>query len=66
MTNHPNHSEVRVPRRLWDEMILALDQSLGSIEVLSEGDPAIVTRQVYEFGQRVLKEARRRESSGPG
>jgi len=59
---HNNRSQVRVPRRLWDEMMLALDQSLARIEVLSEGDPAVVTRQVYEFGQRVLAEARRRTS----
>ncbi len=57
---HPNRSQVRVPSRLWDEMMLALDQALGRIEVL-DPDPAVVTRQVYEFGQRVLSEARRRE-----
>lgn len=57
--SHPNRSQVRVPRRLWDEMMLALDQSLGRIEVL-DPDPAIVTRQIYGFGQRVLAEARRR------
>lgn len=59
--SHENRAQVRVPRRLWDEMTLALDQSLARIEVLSQGDAAVVTRQVYEFGQRVLAEARRRE-----
>lgn len=57
--NHPNRSQVRVPRRLWDEMMLALDQALARIEILDQ-DPAVVTRQVYEFGQRVLAEARKR------
>ena len=57
--NHPNRSQVRVPRRLWDEMMLALDQALARIEIL-DPDPGIVTRQVYEFGQRVLAEARKR------
>lgn len=57
---HDNRNQIRVPRRLWDEMMLALDQSLARIETL-DPDPAIVTKQVYEFGQRVLAEARRRE-----
>lgn len=57
---HDNRNQIRVPRRLWDEMMLALDQSLARIETL-DPDPAIVTEQVYEFGQRVLAEARRRE-----
>lgn len=59
--SHDNRNQVRVPRRLWDEMMLALDQALGRIEVL-DPDPAIVTRQIHEFGQRVLREARRRAS----
>lgn len=59
--NHPNRSQVRVPRRLWDEMMLALDQALARIEILDQ-DPAVVTRQVYEFGQRVLAEARKRQA----
>jgi len=58
--SHDNRSQVRVPRRLWDEMMLALDQSLACIEAL-DPDPAIVTRQVHDFGQRVLTEAPRRE-----
>jgi hypothetical protein len=58
--SHDNRSQVHVPRRLWDEMMLALDQALARIEAL-DSDPAIVTRQVHEFGQRVLTEARRRE-----
>lgn len=67
--SHENRSQVRVPSRLWDEMMLALDQALARIEVLS-ADPAfggeppgVVTRQVHEFGQRVLSEARRRAKS---
>jgi hypothetical protein len=60
--SHDTRAQVRVPRRLWDEMMLALDQALGRIEVL-DPDPAIVTRQIHEFGQRVLREARRREKS---
>lgn len=59
---HDNRTQVRVPRRLWDEMMLALDQALGRIEVL-DPDPTIVTRQIHEFGKRVLREARRREKS---
>lgn len=58
--SHDNRPQVRVPRRLWDEMMLALDQALGRIEVL-DPDPAIVTRQIFELGQRVLSEARRRD-----
>lgn len=58
--SHENRKQVRVPQRLWDEMMLALDQALGRIEML-DPDPAIVTRQIHEFGQRVLAEARRRE-----
>ncbi|MEW6169630.1 MAG: hypothetical protein AB1651_18350 [Pseudomonadota bacterium] len=58
--SHDNRSQVRVPRRLWDEMMLALDQALGRIEAL-DPDQAIVTRQIHEFGQRVLSEARRRD-----
>lgn len=56
---HDNRSQVRVPRRLWDEMMLALDQALQRIEAL-DGEPSIVTQQVHGFGQRVLSEARRR------
>lgn len=51
---------VRVPRRLWEEMMLALDQAIGRIEAL-DPDPAVATQQIHEFGQRVLTEARRRE-----
>ena len=58
---HDNRGQVRVPRRLWDEMMLALDQALARIEIL-DTDPAIVTRQIHGFGQRTLAEARRRES----
>lgn len=57
--SHDNRSQVRIPRRLWDEMMLALDQALGRMEIL-DPDPAVVTRQIHEFGQRVLAEARRR------
>lgn len=56
---HENRNQVRVPRRLWDEMMLALDQALYRIEAL-DPDSAVVTKQVHEFGQRVLTEARRR------
>lgn len=64
---HDNRAQVRVPRRLWDEMMLALDQALGQVEKLSaeagNGEPpGVVTRQVHQFGQRVLNEARRREA----
>lgn len=58
-----NRKQVRVPARLWDEMQMALDQALGRIESLNAeigGEPDIVTRQVYDFGQRTLREARRR------
>ena len=62
--SHDNRAQVRVPRRLWDEMMLALDQALGRIEIL-DPDPAVVTRQIHSFGQRVLAEARRRGSNDP-
>lgn len=71
---HDNRRQIRVPRRLWDEMMLALYQALGQIEVLAAreqvrepdaGGPGIVTRQIHEFGQRVLAEARRRERNSP-
>lgn len=61
-----NRRQVRVPRRLWDEMMLALDQSLTRIETLAADTafagepPSVVTRQIHDFGQRVLTEARRR------
>ena len=57
--NHPNRRQIRMPARLADELMLALDQALGLIEILDQ-DHGIVTRQVYEFGQRVLAEARKR------
>jgi len=57
--NHPNRRQIRMPARLADELMLALDQALGLIEIL-DPDHGIVTRQVYEFGQRVLAEARKR------
>lgn len=60
---HDNRAQIRVPRRLWDEMMLALDQALARIEVL-DADPAIVTRQIHDFGDRVLREARRRDKKG--
>lgn len=59
--SHANRSQVRVPRRLWDEMMLALDQALARIETL-DPEPAVVTRQIHAFGQRVLREARSREA----
>ncbi|MGH8519865.1 MAG: hypothetical protein ACREU9_00165 [Gammaproteobacteria bacterium] len=62
--SHVNRPQVRIPRRLWDEMMLALDQALARIEAL-DPDPAIVTRQIFEFGRRVLSEARRREPEAP-
>lgn len=58
--SHENRRQMRIPRRLWDEMMLALDQALARIDALDH-DPAIVTRQVHEFGHRVLRESRRRE-----
>ena len=58
--SHPNRAQIRIPRRLWDEMMLALDQALARIEIL-DPDPAVVTRQIHQFGQRVLTEARRRD-----
>lgn len=57
--NHDNRAQVRIPRRVWDEVMLALDQALARIEVL-DPDPSVVTRQICEFGQRTLREARRR------
>ena len=58
--NHDNRKQVRIPQRMWDEMMMALDQALLRIEAL-DPDASIVTKQVYEFGQRVLTEARGRE-----
>ena len=57
--NHPNRRQVRMPARLVDELMLALDQALARIEIL-DPDPAVVTRQVYDYGGRVLAEARKR------
>lgn len=58
--SHENRNQVRVPKRLWDELMLALDQALARIEQLDDA-PSVVTTQVHDFGQRVLTEARRRE-----
>lgn len=58
MTNHPNRRQVRLPARLVDELMLALDQALRQLE--QHHDPGIVTRQVYDYGGRVLAEARKR------
>lgn len=55
---HDDSSNIQVPRQLWHDVLLALDQALGRIEAL-DPDPAIVTRQIYDLGQRVLVEARR-------
>lgn len=63
--SHANRKQVRVPLRLWDEMMIALDQALGRIQAL-DPDPGVVTRQIHEFGQRVLSEARRREGNQLG
>lgn len=57
---HDNRSQVRIPRRLWDDMRMALYQALGQIQML-DPDPAIVTRQIYDFGRRVIAEADRRD-----
>jgi len=57
--NHPNRRQVRMPARLADELMLALDQCLRQMEQL-DPDPGIVTRQVYDYGDRVLAEARKR------
>lgn len=66
--SHDNRAQVRVPRRVWDELMLALDQSLSRIETLdaqarhgTDEPTDVVTRQVHAFGQRVLSEARRRD-----
>ena len=53
----PNRRQVRMPARLADELLLALDQCLRQMEYL-EPDPGIVTRQIYDHGSRVLSEAR--------
>jgi hypothetical protein len=58
---HPNRDQIRVPRRLWDDLLLALDQALGQLQAV-DADPGIVTRQVHAFGERALKEARQRET----
>lgn len=57
--NHPNRRQVRMPARLADELMLALDQCLRQIEQL-DPDPGIVTRQIRSYGDRVLAEARKR------
>jgi len=54
---HPNRDQVRIPRRLWDDMLTALDQTLGRLQAI-DTDPGIITRQVHSFGERVLSEAR--------
>lgn len=58
MTNHPNRRQVRLPARLVDELMLALDQALRQLE--QHPDPGIVTRQIRSYGDRVLAEARKR------
>lgn len=55
-----NRRQIRIPARLADDLMLALDQALQRIEALTAGDPDIVTRQVHDHGDRVLREARRR------
>lgn len=45
-----------IPRRLWDDMQTALDQALARIEML-DTDPAVVTRQILDFGHRALQSA---------
>lgn len=58
MTNHPNRRQVRLPARLVDELMLALDKALRQLE--QHPDPGIVTQQVRRYGDRVLAEARKR------
>lgn len=57
--NHPNRKQIRMPARLADELLLALDQCLRQLEQIAP-DPGLVTRQVYDYGGRVLVEARKR------
>lgn len=54
-----NRKQIRMPARLADDLMLALDQALQRIESL-DPEPGIVTRQVHNFGERTLREARRR------
>lgn len=55
--NPPNRKQIWMPARLADELLLALDQCLRQLEQIAP-DPGIVTRQVYDYGDRVLSEAR--------
>ena len=54
-----NRKQIRMPARLADDLMLALEQALQRIESL-DPEPGIVTRQVHNFGERTLREARRR------
>jgi len=58
-TNHLNRRQVRIPARLLEDLMLALDRALTCIDVLAP-DPGVFTRQIHESGQRVLAEARKR------
>jgi hypothetical protein len=53
---------VQIPAQLWRDIQRALHQALGRIEAL-DPDPAVVTKQVYEFGQKVLAEAKRQDET---
>jgi hypothetical protein len=56
--SHTNRKPSRLPHRLVDELMLALDQALGHLE--QTPDRGIAVQQAIAFGRRVLSEARRR------
>lgn len=58
---HPNRAQVRVPRRLLDELLLALAACVEQMEAWDRmEDRTEDTRRARDFARRTLAEARRR------
>jgi hypothetical protein len=55
---HENRKQVRVPQRLWDEMMIAIESCLELVEAAAPATER--QRQVAGFARRVVDEARRR------
>lgn len=57
---HHDASKLRVPKRLSDEVLVALDNALGRLQMLTQPHPpkpSAVEQQICQFGWRVLDEA---------
>lgn len=60
MTHH-NRSQIRLPRRVVDELCTALESCLAEMARWNEmEDNSEATRQALEFGRRTLSFARKR------